>query len=110
LIDGKLRSEQLAQGDMVLVPAEAWHRNGSNQAGGAVMIGFDPGEFMQTADQVVVSAQIELVPHFATPDPLVHQIGLALKQTLEKAESTSKLYAETMTNALMVHLLQHYSV
>lgn len=40
---------------------------------------------------------------------MTHQIGLALKRSLEKPQETSRLYAETLTTALMVHLLEHYS-
>jgi AraC family transcriptional regulator len=36
-------------------------------------------------------------------------MGLALKRVLESEGKASRLYAETMCNALIVHLLQHYS-
>jgi AraC family transcriptional regulator len=51
-----------------------------------------------------------LLPCFQTPDPLIYQIGLALKAELEAEGAGSRLYAETMANALVVHLLKHYSV
>ena len=42
-------------------------------------------------------------------DPLIQQIGLALKSELQSNKSGGQLYAETMANALAVHLLRNYS-
>lgn len=41
-------------------------------------------------------------------DPLIQQIGLALKHALENGLG-SRLYADSMANALAVHLLSRYS-
>ena len=109
LIDGRFRREQVLQGDVVIVPDNTWHRTSWNTAGGAIVLGLEPKEFARTIDEIIERDRIELIPHFATPDPLVHQIGLALKRALENSGSTNRLYAETMTTALMVHLLQYYS-
>jgi len=109
LIDGRFRREQVLQGDVVIVPANTWHRTSWNTAGGAIVLGLEPKEFTRTIDEIIERDRIELIPHFATPDPLVHQIGLALKRALENSGNTSRLYVETMTTALMVHLLQYYS-
>lgn len=109
LIDGQFRREQVLQGDVVIVPANTWHRTTWNRAGGAIVVGLEPKEFTRTIDETIERDRIEVIPHFATPDPLVHQIGLALKRALENSGNASRLYAETMTNALMVHLLQYYS-
>lgn len=105
IIDGQLRREQVVQGDIVVVPADTWQRVSSDTAAGAIVLSLEPEEFARTLE----GNCIELVPHFATPDPLVHQIGLALKRALEHPGNSSRLYAETMITALMVHLLQYYS-
>lgn len=108
LIDGKRRQEQVRSGDVVVVPADTWHGSRWDQPGGAVIVGLQPQDFARTVDETVERDGVELIPHFATADPLIHQLGLALKRALENANSSSRLYAETMTTALMVHLLQHY--
>ncbi len=53
---------------------------------------------------------IELVPQFKLRDPLIHQMGLALKAELETGGADSQLYAESMGTALSVHLMRRYSV
>lgn len=109
-IDGRFRCEQVVQGNVVIVPANHCHRAGWDMAGGAIVLGLEPTQFACTIDETIACNHIELIPHFATPDPLVHQIGLALKRALENSGSASRLYAETLITALVVHLLQYYSV
>ncbi|MGF1481542.1 MAG: helix-turn-helix domain-containing protein [Cyanophyceae cyanobacterium] len=106
-IDGQFRRERVAEGDILVIPAHTWNRSEWNVPGGAVLISFETAKFIQSADEAEISA--ELVPHFATPDPLVHQIGLALKGALTNYRPASRLYADTLTSTLIVHLLQHYS-
>lgn len=107
-IDGRCVDEYVAQGDMVIVPADTWTQTYSDTAAGAILVSFDALVFARTIEETTEGNSIQLIPHFSTPDPLVHQIGLALKRALENAGSTSRLYAQTMTNALMVHMLQSY--
>jgi len=56
------------------------------------------------------SDRLELIPHLATLfDPLVGQIGFALKTSLEIDGKNSHLYADSLAHALVVHLLSRYS-
>lgn len=105
VLDGQRRREWVTQGNFVLVPAEVGQQTISEHGAGAIVLSFEP----QAIAQNLEGTSIELIPHFATADPLVHQIGLAIKRALEEASSTSRLYAETMTTALIVHLAQYYS-
>jgi AraC family transcriptional regulator len=69
LIDGRFRREQVLQGDVVIVPANTWHRTSWNTAGGAIVLGLEPKEFTRTIDEIIERDRIELIPHFATPIP-----------------------------------------
>lgn len=106
-LDGKFRRKQVVEGDLEIVPANAWNRSAWNVTGGAIVLAIEPAAFTQTAYETTEEC-LELIPH-TTSDPLVYQIGVALKGALENPRSTSRLYAESLTNALTVHLLQHYS-
>jgi AraC family transcriptional regulator len=105
ILDGQRRQEWVAEGDFVLAPAEVWQQTVAEHSAGAIILGLEP----QAMAQSLEGTSIELIPHFATADPLVHQIGLALKRALEEAGPTSCLYAETLTTTLIVHLAQYYS-
>ncbi|WP_019505036.1 AraC family transcriptional regulator [Pleurocapsa sp. PCC 7319] len=108
-INGRLVREQNIQGDCVIVPANTSHQVAWNHEGGALTIAINPTVFAQTIYEVVDPDCVELLPQFATPDPLIYQIGVALKSVLTKHGTSSRLYAETLINALILHLLEHYS-
>lgn len=108
-LDGRFRREQVVQGDIIVTPANIGTRAQWDTEGGVICLGFEPSVFAHAMYEMLDPDHIQLVPHFATPDPLVHQIGLALKTALENQGNGSRLYAESMVNALIIHLLQHYS-
>lgn len=109
MLDGRFRHEQVVQGDILVTPANIGARAQWDTEGGVICLGFEPSVFAHAMYEVLDPDCIQLVPHFATPDPLVYQIGLALKTALENQGAGSRLYAESMANALIIHLLQHYS-
>ena len=109
-IDGRLRQEQNIQGDCIIVPANTTHQAAWDHEGSALTIAIEPTVFAQTIYEVVDPDKIELLPQFATPDPFIYQIGIALKSALIKNSHSSRLYTETLINTLILHLLEHYSV
>ena len=109
-IDGRLRQEQNVQGDCIIIPANTSHQAVWDHQGSALVIAIEPTVFAQSIHEVVDPDQIELLPHFATLDPLVYQIGVALKSALTRHSHSSRLYAETLIKTLILHLLEHYSV
>ena len=108
-LDGRIHHEQVVEGDIVITPAQVGHRSCWNAEHDFIVIAIASDVFARAVDESAEPSNVELVPHFATSDGLVLQIGLALKGVLENNPQGSRLYAETMANALAVHLLQHYS-
>lgn len=108
MIDAHWQYERVAQGDVVIVPADTWTQTTAEGAGGAIILGLETQEFAHMINETVEKEGIRLIPHFAQSDPLVHQLGIALKRALENSENADRLYAESVTNALMVHLLRYY--
>lgn len=108
-IDGESRQEHIQTGDIVITPARVSTSSHWYSSGSVIFLGFDPTDFTRAIEQNFDLSSVELIPHFATPDPLIYQIGLALKTVLETEGTSSRLYAEAMANALIVHLLQHYT-
>ena len=109
IIDGRFQEEHNVQGDFVIVPANTTHQSAWYSEGASVAVVIDPLMFSQAIYEVVDPDKIELLPKFATPDPFVYQIGVALKSALIKNGSTSRLYAESLINTLIIHLLENYS-
>ncbi|MEM9925088.1 MAG: AraC family transcriptional regulator [Cyanobacteria bacterium P01_D01_bin.50] len=108
-LDGRFKCDSVVGGDIVIIPAHVGHKAAWDKEGDFIILAFETKHFARAIDESAEPEQVQLIPHFATPDPLVLQIGLAIKNVLEKNPSGSRLYAETMLNALAVHLLQSYS-
>jgi len=53
---------------------------------------------------------VELVEKYSRGDQLILNVGLALKKEMYSEGLGSRLYADSLTNLLAVHLLRHYSL
>ena len=108
-LDERFHRDSVVGGDTVIVPVNTVQKCAWDANGDFIMLGIETKAFACAIDESKQPEQVQLLPHFATPDPLVLQIGLAIKNALQHNPSGSRLYAETMVNALTVHLLQYYS-
>ena len=108
-IDGRFKREEIINGSCIIIPANTSQYAEWDKESGALTMSIDPTVFAQTIYEVVDPDTIELLPQFATPDPFIYQIGVALKKALFKQSDRSRLYAETLVNSLILHLLEHYT-
>lgn len=109
-INGQLVSDRLIYGDISVIPPHQPYRAIWKDGGEFLLMYLEPQIFARAAYESITSEGIEIVRRFSIRDPLIQQIGLALKKELETNGLGSRLYAESMANALAVHLLQHYSI
>lgn len=70
----------------------------------------DPRLIAQTASESGFAGAVELGEICDVEDPLVQQIGFSLLAETAAKEPFGRLYAETLTHALAVHLLRRYGV
>lgn len=108
-VDGQFEIAQSVPGDMAIYPANLtqtarWYREVE-----FLLLNLEPTLLTLLNYELCGSDHVELVPRLTFCDPLIHHIGLALKTALETDGSGSRLYAESMANALAVHLLSRYS-
>jgi AraC family transcriptional regulator len=104
-LDGRLYEHSVRTEDILLIPANTGVKASWQGSSEFILIGFHPAIFPRIVDD---SIQTELTLKMEIFDPLILQIGLALKQVLEK-NLDSRLYVDAMANALFVHLIQNYS-
>jgi AraC family transcriptional regulator len=109
VIEGKLQKGFIPSGAGCLCPsgyrqAYRWDRRSQ-----IIYLNLTPELLRLNAIALLETDCVEFIPHFAIQDPLMHQMGLALQAELQSHGSSSRLYAETMANALAIHLLRHYS-
>lgn len=106
-IDGRQSPTHLTQGDMMLTPPHI-HRNLSWNTDAEFLLLRLELQLLASAGSDVDRERIEITPQLKFRDPLLQQIGLALKAEL-KSNRLDRLYAEAMANALAVHVLRQYS-
>ncbi|NJO45381.1 MAG: helix-turn-helix transcriptional regulator [Oscillatoriales cyanobacterium RM2_1_1] len=106
------RSETITSvpGDMGIYPAHLWQTFHWHQPAEFLQLYLEPMLLTHLGRELWGKDQIELIPQLASCfDPLIYQMAIALKTTLETDGIGSKLYADSMANALAVHLLCRYS-
>jgi AraC family transcriptional regulator len=64
----------------------------------------------KVALEIVKGSRTELIPTQAAGDLALTQLGLLLKADLEAAESSGKLYRDSIAIALVTRLLKHHAV
>jgi AraC family transcriptional regulator len=116
-IDGKLHQESIQSGDFTILPAGVDYRVAWDRPVELFMVGFDRSLIQQTVSEFNDSEKqsipwrdcIGLLPHHKIHDPLIYQLGMALKNQLHTDRALDRLYTESMLNALLVHLLRSYT-
>lgn len=109
LLNGHLRGDRFRNGDICLTPATAPVLVRLQDSSEFISLHLEPAFMKKIVAEVTDPDRLELVPQFKLNDPLIHQIGMALKANLESESVCDRLYTESMATALSAHLLQHYS-
>ncbi|WP_051469900.1 hypothetical protein [Fischerella sp. PCC 9605] len=107
-LDNFLQTERIANNHAVAETTS--HHSCVNREDEFTLLYLEPLLIARIAYESVNPDSVEILPHFSKPDPLIYQIGLALKAELESEEADSHLYAESAATMLAAHLLRHYSV
>ena len=111
ILNGSWQHECYTNGDLAILPAsQLFPRTQIDREFTLIDIYLEPATLAHAAHESVDADKIELVPQWKLRDPLIEQMGLALKVELEAGGADSRLYAESMATALAVHLLRRYSL
>ncbi|MBD2339536.1 helix-turn-helix transcriptional regulator [Calothrix sp. FACHB-156] len=110
IFDGKLQAERINYGDVVIIPANTNHLSRWKTEGEFLVISLEPVLFTRAAFDAVDLQGFEIVPHFAAPNPMIQQIGLALQSELASGGLGTRVYIDSLTTTLCIHLLKNCSV
>ena len=94
---------------IAIVPATVLHRANWSQESPFALLFLEPDRLIQVASEVVRAERIELIPHHAMLDPFIYQIGRSLTAELAADRFGDRLFADSLTIALSIHLLRNYS-
>ncbi len=110
--DNCLHESIVQKGDSILVPAgqpSYWCRHEGNVCC-PLHICLKPDLLEQVAQASEIDTQrLDLVNCFAKPDLQLHHIAMLLLAELRSGGIMGRLYVESLTQALVIHLLRHYS-
>lgn len=109
-LEGELQNCYCQPGEMLFIPAGVEYSSLWRGAGEFSLLGFSPWFLEQVASESVGMKRVELIWHIGVSDPLVQQIGQALKADVEAQYPTGRMFGESLATGLMLHLLKQYSV
>jgi AraC family transcriptional regulator len=109
-LDGYRQQEKFGGGNnIVIVPATVLHQANWNQESPFSLLFVEPDYLIQVARESVTASRVQLNAQFAMHDPLIQQIGQSLAAELATDQRHSRLFVDSLTIALSIHLLRHYS-
>lgn len=108
-INGRLQKSSLVTGHSLIIPRGTAYWQSDNHKSKGITLGLNFGFLERTLSESIDLSSLELHPQFPTFDPLIYQIGLALKAELEQNPHSSRLYAESAATFLGTHLFHHYA-
>ncbi len=108
-LNGRVQVEQVVAEQVIVVPAEVTHQVQWDQDSEFLILTLKPDVLRQVAYEAIAPDRVDLAPDLPRADPLVRQLGLALRSELELNGGRDHLYVETLVNCLAVHLLKTHS-
>jgi AraC family transcriptional regulator len=106
---GRLRRMHATPGNICLTPAgqpiaAEWENEFE-----CLSVNLEPSLLIQTALGINLSPSFELIETYKKTDPLIQYVGLNLLSAFDSETSSGKLYAESLAQTLVLHILQNYS-
>lgn len=110
-LDGQIYEGDVAKGDIILTPANQATEYFWDREVDVVHLCLEPALIAKVAVEAieVEAARIEVINRFAAADLQIQQLGHLLLMELEAERLGNRLYAESLANALAVHLIREYS-
>lgn len=101
----QFKSYRFGNGELGLCPANTSHWTVWEREFHFTLILLEPQMLERVAHESVSGVRLELIPRFQFIDPVIQQIASALKADLAAGCPAGRLYGESFSAALAVHLL-----
>lgn len=111
VLDGKKWTQQgVFDDDITVNPAFVTGQSSWDAENDFMIIMLPQETIAQVAYETIDPDSVELLPHFSTRDPIIHQIGRSLKAELEIQGQWSRLFIDSLKTALSINLLRRYAI
>ena len=107
--NGCYQTNQLHPGEFTFLPMGMSRRVVWDRSIEFLLIDLDANYVRQMMLGLSDRDLIEIVPHYKRQDPLIHAIGLTIKQELISHHVREKLYIESLIATLTLQLLRHHT-
>ncbi|MGB3652993.1 MAG: AraC family transcriptional regulator [Rivularia sp. (in: cyanobacteria)] len=110
VIDGRSEIIHSVPNQLGIYPANISQSFAWDTEAESLILYLKPSLLIQLSEEAWGKDKIELIPQLTGFfDPLIVHMGLALKNVIEADALGSQLYADSMANALGIHILSRYS-
>jgi AraC family transcriptional regulator len=106
---GQIAYSKRTVGEASIVPAGHQYSATWKEELEDVGVHLDPDFVARQARELVQTDQLDLVRACEIGDPLIHQIGRSLAAEVDAGAPGGSIYAESLVNMLVAHMLRHYS-
>ncbi|MGL6339972.1 MAG: helix-turn-helix domain-containing protein [Waterburya sp.] len=101
--------KNLRRGDFNIIPAQIMTEVSWESENEYLLLYLHPMYLAEIASELVDATSIEIEPQFAIRDPAIYNLALLFKSELESQKNCDRLYIDSLTDTLIIHLLRRYS-
>lgn len=101
--------ETLHRGNLNIIPAQVMMEVSWESEKEYLSLFLHPIYLAEIASELVDATSIEIDPQFAIRDPAIYHLALLFKAELESQKTSDRLYIDSLTDTLIIHLLRRYS-
>jgi AraC family transcriptional regulator len=101
--------DKFHRGDINIIPAQMMMEVSWKEENEYLSLYLQPAYLAKIALEVVGSDSIEIEPKFSICDPAIYHLALLFKAELESNKNSDRLYIDSLTDTLIIHLLRRYS-
>ena len=98
------------RGNICVLPSGLKHQAALEGNSEHLALYVDPMLIGKAASEAGLAGNVEIVERYTRHDNVIGSVGMALLGELNSAGLSGRLYAESLSNVLAVHLLRYYSV
>ncbi|HKE04517.1 MAG TPA: hypothetical protein VKE91_10670, partial [Blastocatellia bacterium] len=109
MVGGSVANSRRTVGQASIVPAGQQYSANWKEELEDLAIHLDPEFIARQARELVQTDNVDLIAACEISDPLVHQIGRSLAAEVDAGAPAGSIYAESLVNTLVAHLLRHHS-
>ena len=109
-MDGRKNESVYSAGDSIINPSGFYAAPRWSSEAEILLLSVNPRRMNQISAEMNIHDNVEIAPRFQFRDELIRQLARGLVSEFEHDQPPDKIYAETLANTLITHIVKKYSV